>query len=87
MGLYLSTPLSLSWFSGNGKYKAFYLKVNFFIRKEGRERERGGGRERGRKKEREKERKEGRKERKKRVKEKDRRGRNESCSMKLPAPQ
>ena len=45
MGLYLSTPLSLSWFSGNGKYKAFYLKVNFFIRKEGRERGVEGGRE------------------------------------------
>ena len=62
MGLYLSTPLSLSWFSGNGKYKAFYLKVNFFIRKEGRERGVEGGREGERKKEKKRERKDERKE-------------------------
>lgn len=72
MGWYLSTPVSLSWFSGNGKYKAFYLKVNFFIKKEGRDR---GWREGEREKERERKRDKGRKKgKKKRVKEKDRRG-------------
>ena len=65
----------------------FILKVNFFIEKEGRERGMEGGRERKKVREKgtKKRRKKGKK--KERVKEKDRTGRNESCSMKLPAPQ
>lgn len=62
MRLYLSTPVSLSWFSGNGKYKAFYLKVNFFIKKEGRDRGVEGRREGERKRENKRQRKEERKE-------------------------
>lgn len=63
--LHLSTPVSLSWFQAMANTKHFILKVNFFIKKEGRERGMEGGREGEREKKRQ--RKEGgRKERKKR---------------------
>lgn len=86
-GAVLETPLSaLAGFRAMANTKHFILEVNFFIEKEGRERGMEGGREGERKRrKRDKRRKKGKK--KERVKEKDRTGRNDSCSMKLPAPQ